>query len=233
MFPLGLPAATGEGSGRRPWFEPFAALFAEEPAPFFFAYPGAQFGHRRDHVHDRHHWKAQGCRVDACEHPVGLPSTAHRFTATGPQDVSLISLPLFHVVGLCWSFLPVLWAGGTAVLQPRFSASRFWPASSRASRDAGVARVVHLDGAAEPRPCRSGISIASGPSPAATVRRSRTTAFRPSCRRWGMTELIAPASRRSAAPPAEGALGRPSLAHQVRIRTIRRDTRSSPARPAN
>ena len=45
------------------------------------------------------------------------------------EDVSLISLPLFHVVGLCWSFLPVLWAGGTAVLQPRFSASRFWPVS--------------------------------------------------------------------------------------------------------
>ena len=45
------------------------------------------------------------------------------------EDVSLISLPLFHVVGLCWSFLPILWAGGTAVLQPRFSASKFWPAS--------------------------------------------------------------------------------------------------------
>jgi carnitine-CoA ligase len=45
------------------------------------------------------------------------------------DDVCQIFLPLFHVVGLSWCFLPALWAGATVVLQPRFSASRYWPAA--------------------------------------------------------------------------------------------------------
>jgi crotonobetaine/carnitine-CoA ligase len=49
--------------------------------------------------------------------------------ALGPDDVSLVYLPLFHIVGLSWIMLATLWAGGTVVLQPRFSASRFWPVS--------------------------------------------------------------------------------------------------------
>ena len=90
--------------------------------------PGAGIPTRRHHVHHRHDRKAEGRRVDAGECAVGLQIWRAGLRAPG-EDVSLISLPLFHVVGLCWSFLPVLWAGGTAVLQPRFSASRFWPAS--------------------------------------------------------------------------------------------------------
>lgn len=46
-----------------------------------------------------------------------------------PDDVHLVFLPLFHVVALAWSILPTIWAGGCAVLQPRFSASRFWDAA--------------------------------------------------------------------------------------------------------
>ncbi len=47
--------------------------------------------------------------------------------ALRPEDVYLIFMPLFHVVGLSWGVLSTLWVGGTIVLQPRFSASRFWP----------------------------------------------------------------------------------------------------------
>jgi crotonobetaine/carnitine-CoA ligase len=43
-----------------------------------------------------------------------------------PEDVHLIHLPLFHTNALAYSLLATLWAGGTAVLMPRFSASRFW-----------------------------------------------------------------------------------------------------------
>jgi crotonobetaine/carnitine-CoA ligase len=43
-----------------------------------------------------------------------------------PDDVHLIFLPLFHTNALAYSLLATLWAGGTAVLMPRFSASRFW-----------------------------------------------------------------------------------------------------------
>jgi carnitine-CoA ligase len=42
------------------------------------------------------------------------------------DDVSLVTLPMFHVVGLCRGVYSTLISGGTAVLLPRFSASRFW-----------------------------------------------------------------------------------------------------------
>jgi crotonobetaine/carnitine-CoA ligase len=47
----------------------------------------------------------------------------------GPKDVHLVHLPLFHTNAQIYSVLASLWAGGTVVLQPKFSASRFWPTS--------------------------------------------------------------------------------------------------------
>ena len=47
------------------------------------------------------------------------------------SDVHLVHLPLFHTNALAYSVLATLWAGATAVLMPRFSASRFWPVSLR------------------------------------------------------------------------------------------------------
>jgi crotonobetaine/carnitine-CoA ligase len=44
-------------------------------------------------------------------------------------DVHLVALPLFHTNAQAYSVLATLWAGGTAVVLPRFSASRFWPVS--------------------------------------------------------------------------------------------------------
>ena len=44
-------------------------------------------------------------------------------------DVHLVYLPLFHTNAQAYSILAALWAGGTAVVQPRFSASRFWATS--------------------------------------------------------------------------------------------------------
>ncbi len=45
------------------------------------------------------------------------------------DDVHLVHLPLFHTNAQAYSVLATLWAGGTAVITPRFSASRFWPVS--------------------------------------------------------------------------------------------------------
>jgi carnitine-CoA ligase len=42
-------------------------------------------------------------------------------------DVHQTYLPLFHTNALAYSMLASLWVGGTCVIQPRFSASRFWP----------------------------------------------------------------------------------------------------------
>ncbi len=41
-------------------------------------------------------------------------------------DVGHTCLPLYHTNALCYSHLATLWAGTTLVIQPRFSASRYW-----------------------------------------------------------------------------------------------------------
>lgn len=51
--------------------------------------------------------------------PLG-PATAE------PGDVTLVVLPLYHVIGQCRGLYNTVIAGGTAVIEPRFSASRFW-----------------------------------------------------------------------------------------------------------
>ena len=43
-----------------------------------------------------------------------------------PEDMHLVYLPLYHTNAQAYSVLATLWAGGSAVIQPRFSASRFW-----------------------------------------------------------------------------------------------------------
>jgi carnitine-CoA ligase len=47
------------------------------------------------------------------------------------DDIHLIQLPLFHINALCYSTLASLFVGGTVVLQPGFSASRFWDVAVR------------------------------------------------------------------------------------------------------
>jgi crotonobetaine/carnitine-CoA ligase len=42
------------------------------------------------------------------------------------NDVHQTYLPLFHTNALAYSMLASLWVGATCVIQPRFSASRFW-----------------------------------------------------------------------------------------------------------
>ena len=43
-----------------------------------------------------------------------------------PGDVCLITLPIYHVIGQCRGLYNTLIAGGTAILEQRFSASAFW-----------------------------------------------------------------------------------------------------------
>ena len=57
----------------------------------------------------------------------GKIGAAH--TGLAASDIFLVHLPLYHVIALSYGVLSTLWAGGTVVLLPRFSASRFWPIS--------------------------------------------------------------------------------------------------------
>ncbi|MGE3066446.1 MAG: AMP-binding protein [Hyphomicrobiaceae bacterium] len=47
------------------------------------------------------------------------------------DDVHHVVLPTFHTNARAYSILATLWVGGSFVLQPRFSASRFWAAARR------------------------------------------------------------------------------------------------------
>ena len=47
------------------------------------------------------------------------------------DDVTQTFLPLFHTNAQSYSMLSTLWSGGTIVVQPRFSASRFWDVAVR------------------------------------------------------------------------------------------------------
>jgi carnitine-CoA ligase len=59
----------------------------------------------------------------------GAIGAAHQ--SLRPSDINLIHLPLFHTNALSYSLLSTWHAGATVVLQPRFSASRFWDVSVR------------------------------------------------------------------------------------------------------
>lgn len=47
------------------------------------------------------------------------------------SDVHHTVMPSFHTNARTYSILPTMWVGGTVVLQPRFSASRFWDVALR------------------------------------------------------------------------------------------------------
>jgi len=55
----------------------------------------------------------------------GARSNAH-VCSVQPDDIGHVFLPLYHTNALSYSHLGTLWAGATLVLQPRFSASRYW-----------------------------------------------------------------------------------------------------------
>jgi acyl-CoA synthetase (AMP-forming)/AMP-acid ligase II len=48
--------------------------------------------------------------------------------ALTPEDASLIVMPLFHVHGLIGATLSTLMTGGSVIVPPAFSATKFWPA---------------------------------------------------------------------------------------------------------
>ncbi len=68
--------------------------------------------------------------------PKGVPLTRDNLLASvrafagtfqlSDQDATLVPMPFFHVHGLIGATLSTLFTGGKAVVQPRFSASRFW-----------------------------------------------------------------------------------------------------------
>ncbi len=47
------------------------------------------------------------------------------------RDIHLVMMPSFHTNARTYSILPTMWTGGSVVVMPRFSASRFWDIAVR------------------------------------------------------------------------------------------------------
>ncbi|WP_375211396.1 class I adenylate-forming enzyme family protein [Hyphococcus sp.] len=60
----------------------------------------------------------------------GAQMNARNFLVSS-EDTALVFSPLFHINAVSYSLMTTLWVGGTIVLQPRLSVSRFWDVSIR------------------------------------------------------------------------------------------------------
>lgn len=131
-------------------------------------------------------------------------------------DRNLVHLPLFHTNALSYSLLSTLTAGGTVVLQPRFSASRFWPvaAEHRCTWSAMVS--FCLRALADHEPPREHAFRGWGHSwctpPAAGLAGVGTIGW------FGMTETVShPVIGSLAFTDRPGSLGRPASEYGVRV----------------
>lgn len=133
-----------------------------------------------------------------------------------PTDVNLLHLPLFHTNALSYSFLSTLWSGGSIVLQPKFSASRFWDVagSHRCTWSSMVSFCLR--------------ALANTPGPAAhhfrgwgnssTISRSASPFGIPVMGWFGMTETVShPICSSPDHPDADGTMGRPSSGYGVAV----------------
>jgi crotonobetaine/carnitine-CoA ligase len=131
------------------------------------------------------------------------------------DDVHLVHLPLFHINALCYSTLASLFVGGTAVVVPRFSTSRFWEVSQRngctwASMIPFAMRALMT----QPVPEHSFRIWGAGASSPEIERHFgvRTLAW------YGMTETVTHVVVDEVQSPSRpGAMGRPSPEYEVAV----------------
>ena len=132
------------------------------------------------------------------------------------DDVCHIFLPLFHVVGLSWCFLPALWSGATVVLQPRFSASRYWPAALDNGATVG-SQVLFTARVLSQQPVPEGHKFRQWLNAQCLAEYESHFGVR-IVGAWGMTEVV---SQGIVGDPWQcqpgGSIGRPSPAYRVRI----------------
>jgi acyl-CoA synthetase (AMP-forming)/AMP-acid ligase II len=113
----------------------------------------------------------------------------------GPEDASLLVMPLFHVHGLIGVCLSTLHSGGTLVIEPRFSAGRFWrDALEHSVTWYSAVPTIHqvlvqrADGDGAPRGALRFIRSCSAPLAPATMRVLEDRFETPVLQAYGMTE---------------------------------------------
>ncbi len=132
-----------------------------------------------------------------------------------PEDVHLVYLPLFHTNAQVYSVLAAFWAGCTAVLMPKFSASRFWPVSLKHGCTWTSMVPFCLKAIAQqPVPQHSYRNFGNGICDPATDKLFgvKTVGW------WGMTETMTHGTVGSpTAPDAPMSMGRPSPAYDIHV----------------
>lgn len=108
------------------------------------------------------------------------------------SDVYLCFLPCFHVNAQSWTFWSTMWVGGTVVLQPKFSASKFWEISLKYKcTRASIIPFVFKAIGAQPVPEHSYKTWSTGVKMHAVENYWKVKTFAT----WGMTETVTHATR--------------------------------------
>lgn len=121
-----------------PWTDCLRIVDAEEPVPGTVQF--ADLLHGEERLSDRSREPLLDLRVQFTSGTTSRPKavlSTHANTlfaaqqtamayALRQEDVCQVFVPLYHNNGLATLVMSTLWSGGTVLLQPRFSASRFW-----------------------------------------------------------------------------------------------------------
>jgi carnitine-CoA ligase len=132
-----------------------------------------------------------------------------------PDTVMLVFAPMFHTMALSWQLLPALWVGGTVVVQPKFSSTRFWDVVTRRgcthSTILGPTLQLLQHGDIPPHPLRT---LTFGSELPALAERVGVSLFAS----YGMTELVTQAVHGdSRIAGVTGVTGRAAAEYEVRI----------------
>jgi long-chain acyl-CoA synthetase len=145
----------------------------------------------------------------------------------GENDRALMIMPLFHVNALMTTVLAALWAGGSVVLEPKFSSSRHWQtiSSNRVTYFGSVATMLSMLNHAYPEGVPAGCNLSSlrfalcgsAPVPAEVMRTFESRFGCPVIEGYGLSESTC---RSTFNPPDErrrpGSVGLP-IGNEVKI----------------
>lgn len=139
-----------------------------------------------------------------------------QYQRLAPDDRYLVTLPFFHTNAQAYSVLASIWVGAMIVLQPRFSATRFWPVALK-QRCTRTSLVPFCLKALRQQPIPSSHQFRTWGFGVAHPEAERTFGVK-FIGWWGMTETIAPAIVSDYLQPSPFlSMGWPSPAYEIRI----------------